>query len=452
MIKRVAIQSDGKIIAAGNATNGNNTCYYVYRVTEKGDIDTSLGFGGYIVEIFDEFNANLTSLTIQSDDSFIIGGNINQSQSTYNTLHKFTKDGLGDTSFGQLGTTTFNYGGVEGNQYDFLADVSIQKVDGKDKIVVAGEAGEEDTKQCALARFNADGSIDETFGENGYVITDFSDGTGTCTIKSIQIQPDGKIVAGVTVWIDEYKTNTIDHLPYFAVGRFNVDGTLDNSFGVKGKVLTKFAGDGGFINEILLEKDGTIVCGGQGYSEADGENVFALVRYIGGSAMISDVCFPRNTPISTDQGPVYIQEIDPTKHTIRSKKIVAITKTVSTDKHLICFEKDCLGKNVPSNTTRITKNHTVFYKGKMIKAMNFVGNVAGVSSVKYSGEILYNVLLETHDKMVVNNLICETLHPKNPYAKIFTAMKDLNGDEQREVVEALNEHITKKKIFVSNTV
>jgi hypothetical protein len=83
----------------------------------------------------------------------------------------------------------------------------------------------------------------------------------------------------------------------------------------------------------------------------------------------------------------------------------------------------------------------------MIKAMDFVVNVEGVSCVKYSGEILYNVLLETHDKMVVNNLICETLHPRNPYAKIFTAMKDLNASEQCHVVEALNEHITKNKTF-----
>jgi hypothetical protein len=49
----------------------------------------------------------------------------------------------------------------------------------------------------------------------------------------------------------------------------------------------------------------------------------------------------------------------------------------------------------------------------MTKAKKFVDEMDGVKYVKYNKEVLYNVLLEEHVKMVVNNLICEILHPDN---------------------------------------
>ena len=74
----------------------------------------------------------------------------------------------------------------------------------------------------------------------------------------------------------------------------------------------------------------------------------------------------------------------------------------------------------------------------MIKAKEFTNMFENVYKVKSNGEILYNVLMEKHDKMIVNNLICETLHPENSIAKLYRVMqKEIN------ILNSLNERDNK---------
>ena len=63
---------------------------------------------------------------------------------------------------------------------------------------------------------------------------------------------------------------------------------------------------------------------------------------------ISNICFPANTPITTDQGIIPIDKINTKFHTINGNKIIAITKTISKDKHLVCFDKHSLKINYPN--------------------------------------------------------------------------------------------------------
>jgi hypothetical protein len=129
------------------------------------------------------------------------------------------------------------------------------------------------------------------------------------------------------------------------------------------------------------------------------------------------ICLPAGTPILTDQGLVNIELVDPKKHTIGHKRIVAITKTITPEKHLICFEKYTLGLNTPTKRTMMTPGHEVLYKGKLVQAKHFLGRLNGIHAVPYNGEVLYNVLQEKHGLMSVNNMIVETLHPENKVAK-----------------------------------
>jgi len=146
---------------------------------------------------------------------------------------------------------------------------------------------------------------------------------------------------------------------------------------------------------------------------------------------IGDICFPAGTPITTNQGLIPIEKINPDIHTIRNKPIVAITKTIyATNKYLVCFEKDSLGNNIPSQKTIISKNHKIFYNGKMVKACGLVGLNDKITKIEYNNELLYNVLMENHDKMVVNNLICETLDPTSIVAEFYKASK--NMDDKRK--------------------
>ena len=156
-----------------------------------------------------------------------------------------------------------------------------------------------------------------------------------------------------------------------------------------------------------------------------------------GPVLISNICFPAGTPITTNQGTVPIEKINPEIHTIRNKPIVGITRTVTQNKYAVCFEKDSLGRNIPSQQTIMSKNHGILHNGKLRKAEVFVGN-DNITKVAYNGEILYNVLMEGPDKMIVNNLICETLHPENKIAKLYKVCKNLNSEEKQKLIQNYN--------------
>jgi hypothetical protein len=154
-------------------------------------------------------------------------------------------------------------------------------------------------------------------------------------------------------------------------------------------------------------------------------------------------CFPAGTPVQTDQGELAIEKLMPGVHTVCGKTIVAMIQTTPLQKHIVCFEKNSLGRNVPSKQTLCSKEHKVFYNGEMIKARDLVERCNGVTMIDYTGETLFNVLLVKHGKMEINNMICETLHPKNIAAKI-ARMKE--GREKREIVQALG------KALISNNI
>ena len=167
-----------------------------------------------------------------------------------------------------------------------------------------------------------------------------------------------------------------------------------------------------------------------GYTDA---NISLLIEP---QQLQSVICFPAKTPVKTDQGYVHIDKIDKRIHTIRGEKIVAITKTVSKENHLVCIKKNALARNMPSEKTYISKNHCVLYKGKMVEAKKLVALLDNglVEFVEYTGETLYNVLLEEHSKIIVNNMICETLHPFNKIAIFHTCTNFYNVSELEQQI------------------
>ena len=157
----------------------------------------------------------------------------------------------------------------------------------------------------------------------------------------------------------------------------------------------------------------------------------------------SNICFPAGTHILTNEGYIPIEKIDPKYNTIRNQQIIAITKSTTNDKYLVCFEKDSINNNIPSQKTIISKNHAILHYGSMIKAKDFIGRFENVKKIKYNGEILYNVLLKTHDKMIVNNLICETLNPNHGMAILYRYLLKLNENEKQQLLEKVKEYSEK---------
>jgi hypothetical protein len=136
--------------------------------------------------------------------------------------------------------------------------------------------------------------------------------------------------------------------------------------------------------------------------------------------IISNICFPAGTPVHVDQGVIAIDKINPLIHTIRGKQIMGVSKTVSTDKYLVCIEKGALMNNSPNKQTIISRNHKILYKNECICAKDLVGKFGNnVRLIEYNGEPLYNIIMEDYVLVIINNLMAETLHPSNSVVKQF---------------------------------
>jgi hypothetical protein len=160
---------------------------------------------------------------------------------------------------------------------------------------------------------------------------------------------------------------------------------------------------------------------------------------------ISDICFPAGTPITTDQGIIAIEKINPSIHTINKKPIVDIIRTIYNDKYLIGFKKNAISINCPSQFTVMTKNHKIIWQGRKLDAESFLYRYENVVKVKYSGQILYNVLMEEHSEMVVNNMLCETLDPNNTVAKLYKRTSKYTTSERYKISKFIADSVKNTK-------
>jgi len=149
-------------------------------------------------------------------------------------------------------------------------------------------------------------------------------------------------------------------------------------------------------------------------------------------------CFRKGTMVLTDQETVEIQNIKPEYHTINDKEIKCITSVYNSDGMVVKIEKDCLGENKPSNTIYMQKDHKLMISPFEFSALLTSGKIQFESSS--SDELLYNVLLENHETMMVENIQVETLNPDLEISKYFM------GDRTKEH-KALIENNTEKMVF-----
>jgi uncharacterized delta-60 repeat protein len=269
----VAIQVDGKIVAAGGTSDPFVTDFAFARYNADGSLDASFGVGGKVTTDFGGFDA-ASGLAIQGDNKIVAVGAGGPNNDF--VLARYNTDGSLDTSFGTGGKVTTDFGGFDG-----ASGLAMQ---GDDKIVAAGRGGF--FTVFALARYNTDGSLDTTFDGDGMVTTQFF-GENIESAAGVAIQTNGKIVVTGSVF------STFD--PSFALARYNTDGSLDTSFGTGGKVTTDFGdpSDVGvlcppgrkdcsedFAKDVAIQSDGKIVAVG-GAGPCTPPCMFALARYLG---------------------------------------------------------------------------------------------------------------------------------------------------------------------------
>ena len=191
----VAIQADGKVVAVGFATdNAGQDAALVTRMNSDGAADPSFGSGGRVLIQFDPSEnrgSEAPAVAIQSDGKIVIAGDTGVSGGNDDVLvARLNPNGSFDSSFGSGGAVIVPVG--TGTQ----AAGQAVAIDPSGRIVVAGYA--EDTsnaQQLMVLRLNPDGSPDLAFGSGGMVVQQLGMGTGAQSeARAVALQPDGKIV------------------------------------------------------------------------------------------------------------------------------------------------------------------------------------------------------------------------------------------------------------------
>jgi uncharacterized delta-60 repeat protein len=275
--RAMALQSDGKIVVAGWSNQvGSGDDFALARYNSDGSLDDgtaadstpadSFGSLGKVTTDFSAYNDLAYAVALQSDGKIVVAGYDGQPATDDFGLARYNSDGTLDTSFSGDGKVTADFSGASGRAWA----VAMQS-DGK--IVVAGHV-QSPGWDFALARYNSDGTLDNSLGGDGKVTTDFSGSTDLA--QSVALQSDGKIVvAGYG-----YQAGTGYD---FALARYNSDGTLDTSFSGDGKVTDDFSGGTDGAEAVALQSDGKIVVAGYAY-QAGTDFDFALARYEGNSS------------------------------------------------------------------------------------------------------------------------------------------------------------------------
>jgi uncharacterized delta-60 repeat protein len=162
-LNAAVLQSDGKIVAAGYSNNGTNNDFAVVRYNTDGSLDTTFDTDGKVTTA-DAAIEVARSILIQSDGKIVAAGNF-QNGSTYDfALVRYNTNGSLDTTFGTGGKVTSSLSSTT----EWINSIKSQS-DGT--IVAAGYANNGTNDDFAVARYNTDGSLDTTFGTSGKVLT-----------------------------------------------------------------------------------------------------------------------------------------------------------------------------------------------------------------------------------------------------------------------------------------
>lgn len=254
----VAVQPDGKIIAAGKGGGGG---FALVRLGADGSLDPALGGDGAVIAGFtptspQDAGGIARGMALQPDGKIVSVGYVGSTAFDIGVA-RYLPNGTLDTTFSGDGTVTADFGGTE-----FGNAVAVQP-DGQ--VLAAGSGG----SGFALLRYNADGSPDGGFGVGGRTSVAFPGDGGIA--YAMALQQNGRIVLA-----GRADDPTSSEANDFGLARFLPNGAVDTGFGGDGFVVTGF-GDFDEARGVLVQPDGKIVAAGYGAGSA-----FALARYEGG--------------------------------------------------------------------------------------------------------------------------------------------------------------------------
>ncbi len=259
-IQALAIQTDGKILAAGWSGSGSlNNKFAVVRYNTNGTVDSAFGNNGIVLTQIGNGNAYGLAIALQTDGKIIVAGQALGAIHINFALARYYPNGALDSTFGTNGTIITSIG----NGDDVANAILIQP---NGKIIAAGMA----EGSFGLARYNINGTLDGTFGIGGTILTNF--GSAGCEAKAVALQTNGNIVVAGQSW------NSSSSVYKFKIMQLDSNGALNPVFGIGGAVETVVGNlNDDRANAMAIQNDGRIVAAGWTYA-ATGYD-FALVRY-----------------------------------------------------------------------------------------------------------------------------------------------------------------------------
>jgi uncharacterized delta-60 repeat protein len=266
----VAIQSDGRLVAAGTCYIDSTADFCLARYNTDGSLDTSFDGDGKVTTAITDGTDEAKAVFAQSGGKVVIAGRCTElSGVTHFCLARYNSDGSLDTSFGAAGKVTTPV--ILAN--DYLNGAAIQ-ADGK--IVAAGYCATAGAlNYFCLARYNSDGSLDTSFDGDGRVVTAFPGYQPSDVAYAVIVQSNAKIVAA------GYCDDNANAIHDGCLARYNSDGSLDTSFGTDGKVMTSLHGPAysfyTYFRAATIQGDGKLVAAGV-CSNPTGFD-FCLARY-----------------------------------------------------------------------------------------------------------------------------------------------------------------------------
>ena len=271
-VNTVAIQPDGKILLGGDFTTFNGvTANRIARLNADGTRDTD-----FTTNTSAGANGTVYTIAVQPDGKILVGGQFNTLGLYYvqvNRIVRLNADGTGDTAF------TTNAGTVANSNVHTIA------VQSDGKILLGGTFTTfNGVTVNRIARLNADGTRDTAFTTNT--------GTGANnTVKTMAVQPDGKILVGGLF-------TTFNGVTVNRIARLNADGTRDTEF-----TTNTGSGANGNVNTVAIQPDGKILVGG-GFSIFNGVTVNRIIQLNADGTR--DTAFTTNTGSGTNG---YVQTI-----------------------------------------------------------------------------------------------------------------------------------------------
>jgi uncharacterized delta-60 repeat protein len=219
----VAIQADGKILAAGTtyAPGATTTDFALARYNPDGTLDLTFSDDGKVITDFLEASDDdARAVAIQPDGKILVVGWTREAPSSQEdfALARYNPDGTPDDTFSGDGKVTTDFFSLE----DMGDAVAIQP---DERIVAGGLASQGINEYFALARYETDGQLDQSFGREGNITTDF--GAPVSVFSDIALQIDRKIVAAG-------RGSPRGTASDMALARYNPDGTLDRTFRPRG--------------------------------------------------------------------------------------------------------------------------------------------------------------------------------------------------------------------------